>query len=147
MHEIIGAAHKLKFMTILATNGIHLAESPELAAKLKQNGLNIVYLQFDSFRDEFYEKIRGRKLLDVKYKAIEVCRKLDMEVILVTTLMRGFNDKEVGRIVRFAAANSDIIRGLIFQPIAFTGRATDNPYQGCLEGLAFCRGSGESNRW
>ena len=52
-----------------------------------------------------------------------------MEIILVTTLMRGFNDKEVGRIVRFAAANSDIIRGLIFQPIAFTGRATDNPYQ------------------
>jgi uncharacterized radical SAM superfamily Fe-S cluster-containing enzyme len=129
MHEIIGAAHKLKFMTILATNGIHLAESPELAAKLKQNGLNIVYLQFDSFSDAFYEKIRGRKLLDVKYKAIEVCRKLDMEVILVTTLMRGFNDKEVGRIVRFAAANSDIIRGLIFQPIAFTGRATDNPYK------------------
>ena len=129
MHEIIGAAHRLKFMTILATNGIHLAESPELAAKLKQNGLNIVYLQFDSFSDGFYEKIRGRKLVDVKYKAIEVCRKLDMEIILVTTLMRGFNDKEVGRIVKFAAANSDIIRGLIFQPIAFTGRATDNPYK------------------
>ncbi len=129
MHEIIGAAHKLKFMTILATNGIHLAESPELAAKLKQNGLNIVYLQFDSFHNEFYEKVRGRKLLDIKYKAIDVCRKLDMEVILVTTLMRGFNDKEVGKIVKFAAANSDIIRGLIFQPIAFTGRATDNPYK------------------
>jgi hypothetical protein len=129
MPEIIGAAHSLKFMTILATNGIHLAESPELAAKLKQNGLNIVYLQFDSFREEFYRKIRGRELLEVKRKAIAVCRKLDMEVILVTTLMNGFNDKEVGRIVRFAAANSDIIRGLIFQPIAFTGRATDNPYQ------------------
>jgi uncharacterized radical SAM superfamily Fe-S cluster-containing enzyme len=129
MPEIIGTAHRLKFMTILATNGIHLAENPELAAKLKQNGLNIVYLQFDSFRDSFYEKIRGRKLLDLKYKAVDVCRKLDMEVILVTTLMRGFNDKEVGQIVRFAAANSDIIRGLIFQPIAFTGRATDNPFQ------------------
>jgi uncharacterized radical SAM superfamily Fe-S cluster-containing enzyme len=128
MPEIIAAAHKLKFMTILATNGIHLAESPDLAAKLKQSGLNIVYLQFDSFHDAFYQKIRGRKLLDVKRKAIEACRKLDMEIILVTTLMRGFNDPEVGRIVRFAAANSDIIRGLIFQPIAFTGRATDNPY-------------------
>ncbi|MBT0160055.1 radical SAM protein [Candidatus Bathyarchaeota archaeon A05DMB-2] len=129
MPEIIGTAHRLKFMTILATNGIHLAENPELAAKLKQNGLNIVYLQFDSFRDSFYEKIRGRKLLDLKYKAVDVCRKLDMEVILVTTLMRGFNDQEVGKIVRFAAVNSDIIRGLIFQPIAFTGRATDNPFQ------------------
>jgi len=129
MHEIIAAAHKLKFMTILATNGIHLAESPERAAELKRNGLNIVYLQFDSFRDGFYEKVRGRKLLQTKFKAIEVCRKLDMEVILVTTLMSGFNDQEVGKIIRFAAQNSDIIRGLIFQPIAFTGRATDSPFQ------------------
>jgi tetraether lipid synthase len=129
IHEIIGTAHKLKFMTILATNGIHIAENPELAAKVKQNGLNIVYLQFDSFRDSFYEKVRGRKLLELKYKAVNVCRALDMEVILVTTLMRGFNDAEVGEIVRFAAANSDIVRGLIFQPIAFTGRATDNPFK------------------
>jgi hypothetical protein len=129
IHEIIGAAHKLKFMTILATNGIHLAENPDLAVKLKQSGLNIVYLQFDSFHDSFYEKVRGKKLLEYKYKAIEVCRKLDMEIILVTTLMRGFNDQEVGKIIKFAGQNSDIIRGLIFQPIAFTGRATDNPFK------------------
>jgi uncharacterized radical SAM superfamily Fe-S cluster-containing enzyme len=129
IHEIIAAAHELKFMTILATNGIHIAEEPERAAQLKQNGLNIVYLQFDSFSDDFYKKVRGRKLLQLKYKAVEVCRKLDMEIILVTTLMNGFNDKEVGKIIKFAAANSDIIRGLIFQPIAFTGRATDNPFQ------------------
>jgi hypothetical protein len=43
--------------------------------------------------------------------------------------MRGFNDEEVGDIVKFAGRNSDIIRGLIFQPIAFTGRATDNPFR------------------
>ncbi|HUJ85101.1 MAG TPA: radical SAM protein [Candidatus Acidoferrales bacterium] len=129
MHEIIAAAHQLKFMTILATNGIHIAEEPERAAQLKQSGLNIVYLQFDSFSDEFYKKVRGKKLLQAKFKAIDVCRKLDMEVILVTTLMKGFNDQEVGKIIKFAAANSDIIRGLIFQPIAFTGRATDNPFQ------------------
>jgi uncharacterized radical SAM superfamily Fe-S cluster-containing enzyme len=127
--EIIGAAHKLRFMTILATNGLRLAESPDLAANLKAQGLNIVYLQFDSFDDAFYEKIRGRKLLEAKLKAIEICRKHDIEIILVNTLMRNFNDGEVGRIVEFAARNSDIIRGLIFQPIAFTGRATDNPFR------------------
>jgi len=129
IHEIIGVAHKLKFMTILATNGVRLAESPDIAAKLKEHGLNIVYLQFDSFHDEFYQKIRGQKLLEAKLKAIEICRKHDIEIILVNTLMRGFNDKEVGAIVKFAAQNSDIIRGLIFQPIAFTGRATDNPFR------------------
>ena len=129
MHEIIAEAHRLRFMTILATNGIHLAEEPGRAEQLKASGLNIVYLQFDSFSDGFYKKVRGRKLLQTKFKTIEVCRKLDMEVILVTTLMNGFNDKEVGKIIKFAAANSDIVRGLIFQPIAFTGRATDNPFQ------------------
>ncbi len=129
MHEIIAEAHRLKYMTILATNGIHIAEQPERAAQLKKCGLNIVYLQFDSFRDEFYEKVRGRKMLAAKFKAVEVCRKLDMEIILVCTLMNGFNDQEVGRIIRFASENTDIVRGLIFQPIAFTGRATDNPFQ------------------
>jgi hypothetical protein len=127
MPEIIGAAHELRFMTILATNGVRLAESPELALKLKKNGLNIVYLQFDSFHDEFYEKIRGKKLLKTKMKAIENCRKYDIEIILVNTLMSGVNDNEVGDIIRFAAENSHIIRGVIFQPIACTGRATDNP--------------------
>src|SRR4030065_1833347 len=83
MHEIIDEAHKLSFMTILATNGVRLGESPEIAAKLKESGLNIVYLQFDSFRDEFYEKIRGQKLLKAKLKAIKDCRKYDLDVILV----------------------------------------------------------------
>jgi len=129
IHEIIGVAHDLRFMTILATNGVQLAKSPELVEKLKENGLNIVYLQFDSFHDEFYEKIRGQKLLKTKMKAIENCRKHDIEIILVNTLMRGFNDNEVGDIVRFAAQNSYIIRGVIFQPIAFTGRAIDNPFR------------------
>lgn len=127
--EIVGYAHKLRFMTIVATNGVRLAESPEVADKLKKCGLNIVYLQFDSFHDTFYEKIRGQKLLKTKLKAIEVCRKYDIEIILVNTLMRGFNDKEVGALINFAAQNSDIIRGVIFQPIAFTGRAADNPFR------------------
>ena len=130
----------MKFMTILATNGIRLAESPEIAAKLKAQGLNIVYLQFDSFHDELYQKIRGRKLVDVKMKAIDVCRKHDIEIILVNTLMRGFNDAEVGDVVKFAGRNSDIIRGVIFQPVAFTGRASDNPFQGSVARLAICRG-------
>jgi 7,8-dihydro-6-hydroxymethylpterin dimethyltransferase len=129
MPEIIGVAHKLKFMTILATNGTHIAKHPELAEKLKKNGLNIVYLQFDSFHDDFYRQVRGEELFHYKLKAIEVCRKYDIEIILVNTLMKSLNDKEVGDIIRFAAKNTDIIRGVIFQPIAFTGRATKNRFR------------------
>jgi uncharacterized radical SAM superfamily Fe-S cluster-containing enzyme len=129
MPEIIAAAHKLKFMTILATNGTHLVDTPGLAKKLKASGLNIVYLSFDSFHEEFNKKVRGRELLDMKLKAIDVCRKYDMEIILVNTLMKSLNDQEVGDMIRFAAKNTDIVRGLIFQPIAFTGRATENPFR------------------
>jgi uncharacterized radical SAM superfamily Fe-S cluster-containing enzyme len=129
MPEIVRVAHGLRFMTILATNGLRLAEDPLLAKRLKDSGLNIVYLQFDSFEDEFYRKVRGQALFDYKLKALEVCRKYDIEVILVNTLMKSLNDKEVGDIIRFAAKNTDIVRGLIFQPIAFTGRATENPFR------------------
>jgi uncharacterized radical SAM superfamily Fe-S cluster-containing enzyme len=129
MPEIIAAAHKLKFMTILATNGVRLAENPNLAELLKKSGLNIVYLQFDSFNDDFYKKVRGQALFDCKLRALDVCRKYDMEVILVNTLMKSLNDEEVGHIIRFASKNTDIVRGLIFQPIAFTGRATENRFR------------------
>lgn len=129
MPEIIAVANKLKFMTILATNGTHLVDTPGLAKKLKDSGLNIVYLSFDSFHEEFNKKVRGRELLDVKLKAIDVCRKYDMEIILVNTLMKSLNDTEVGDMINFASKNTDIVRGLIFQPIAFTGRATENPFR------------------
>ncbi|MDR0461073.1 MAG: radical SAM protein [Nitrososphaerota archaeon] len=129
MPEIIAAAHRLKFMTILATNGTHLVDTPGLAKELKEKGLNIVYLSFDSFNEAFNKKVRGLPLVDIKLKAIQVCREHDMEVILVNTLMKSLNDNEVGDMIRFAAKNTDIVRGLIFQPIAFTGRATENPFR------------------
>jgi uncharacterized radical SAM superfamily Fe-S cluster-containing enzyme len=129
MPDIIAAAHRLKFMTILATNGTHLVTDEGLAQKLKDNGLNIVYLSFDSFHEEFNKKVRGLPLVDIKLKAINVCRKYDMEVILVNTLMKSLNDSEVGDMIRLAAKNTDIVRGIIFQPIAFTGRATENPFR------------------
>ncbi|MCW4000079.1 MAG: radical SAM protein [Candidatus Bathyarchaeota archaeon] len=129
MPEIIAAAHKLKFMTILATNGMKIADDPALAERFKNAGLNIVYLSFDSFHEDFNKKIRGRELLNYKLRTIDVCRKFDMEVILVNTLMKSLNDEEVGDMIRFAAKNTDIVRGLIFQPIAFTGRATENPFR------------------
>jgi uncharacterized radical SAM superfamily Fe-S cluster-containing enzyme len=140
MPEIIGVAHKLRFMTILATNGTHLVDTPGLAKKLKDNGLNIVYLSFDSFHEEFNKKVRGQELLDIKLKAIDVCRKYDIEIILVNTLMKSLNDKEVGDMIRFAAKNTDIIRGLIFQPIAFTGRATANPFRENFREWSFAEG-------
>lgn len=128
LDEIIHFAHELGFLTILATNGIRMARQKDLAVKLKKSGLNIVYLQFDSLDNGIYEKLRGERILEEKLRVIDVCRNYDIEIILVPTLIRGMTDNHVGSIIRFAAENSDIVRGLVFQPIAFTGRAIDNPF-------------------
>jgi uncharacterized radical SAM superfamily Fe-S cluster-containing enzyme len=123
--EIVQMAHDMKYMILLATNGIRMSKDPELVLKLKKAGLNIVYLQFDGLTDAPYEKLRGAKLLPHKLRLVELCRKYDIEIILVPTLQGGINDNEVGDIIRFAAKNSDIIRGIVFQPMSFTGRTPE----------------------
>jgi uncharacterized radical SAM superfamily Fe-S cluster-containing enzyme len=93
-----------------------------MVKELKEAGLNIVYLQFDGLTNSPYEKLRGAKLLQKKLKLIKLCRDFDIEVILVPTVHGGINDNEIGEIIRFAAENVDIIRGIVFQPMSFTGR-------------------------
>jgi len=120
--ELVRMAHDFKFMIILTTNGLRLVREPELARRLKKAGLNVVYLQFDGVTSGPYEKLRGRDLLPEKLKIIEICREVDLEVVLVPTLVKGINEKEIGSILKFAAKNIDIVRGVIFQPISFVGR-------------------------
>ncbi len=38
------------------------------------------------------------------------------------TILKGVNDDQIGDILRFAAKNIDIIRGVNFQPVSFAGR-------------------------
>jgi uncharacterized radical SAM superfamily Fe-S cluster-containing enzyme len=123
--EIVKMAHDLKFMILLATNGIRMSNDPELVKQLKKAGLNIVYLQFDGLTDSPYEKLRNAKLLPNKLRLVELCREQDIEIILVPTLQGGINDNEVGDMIKFAAENVDIIRGIVFQPMSFTGRTSE----------------------
>jgi uncharacterized radical SAM superfamily Fe-S cluster-containing enzyme len=123
--EIVKMAHDLKFMILLATNGIRMSKNPEMVRRLKKAGLNIVYLQFDGLTDLPYEKLRNAKLLPSKLQLVKLCREEDIEIILVPTLQGSINDNEVGDMIRFAAENVDIIRGIVFQPMSFTGRTAD----------------------
>lgn len=120
--KIIFSAKELGFSVIqVATNGIKFADL-EFAQKAKEAGLYSLYLQFDGLRPETYLKTRGRDLLAKKLKAIENARKVGMKIVLVPTIVKGFNDEEVGNIVKFALKNVDVVSGISFQPIALTGR-------------------------
>jgi uncharacterized radical SAM superfamily Fe-S cluster-containing enzyme len=121
--ELIKLAREEGFShTQIATNGIKLAKDPELAQKLKDASLNTVYLQFDGITEEPYIATRGRNLLPTKLEAIENCRKANLGIVLVPTLVKGINDDQVGDIIQFAIDNLDVIRGVNFQPVSFAGR-------------------------
>ncbi len=107
---------------VVATNGLRLAADIEYFKALRDLGVYI-YLQFDGVTPEPYLKARGRDLWPVKQKVIDNARKIGYDkVILVATIVRGVNDGQVGDMVRYVAANSDVIRHIVYQPVSFSGR-------------------------
>ena len=121
--RIVTTAGEMGFSHIqIATNGIRLADEA-FARKAYDAGLHTIYLQFDGVGDEPHRHTRDFPgLWEKKLACIENCRKLDMKICLVPTILKGVNDEQVGEIFRFAAANVDVISGISYQPVAFTGR-------------------------
>jgi hypothetical protein len=122
--DIVKMARNFGFAHIqVATNGIVMSKSVEYCRELREAGLHTVYLQFDGVTDEPYKVLRGIPALKTKLKAIESCRQGGIgSIVLVPTLMKGVNDDQMGDIVRFAAKNLDVIKGVNVQPISFEGR-------------------------
>ena len=121
--ELITLAKEKGFShTQIATNGLRLARKESLAQELADAGLNTVYLQFDGVTEEPYIHNRGKNLLSQKLQAIENCRKANLGVVLVPTLVKGINDDQVGDLLDFAIENIDVIHGVNFQPVSFAGR-------------------------
>ncbi len=104
-----------------ASNGILFADL-EFAEKSKEAGLHTIYLQFDGVTDDIYLRTRGQRLMETKLKAIENIRKAGMKICLVPTIVKGFNDHQVGDILKFAIDNIDVISAISYQPVSFTGR-------------------------
>ncbi|MFA6709701.1 MAG: radical SAM protein [Candidatus Methanomethylophilaceae archaeon] len=125
--DIIRVAKQMKFAQVqVASNGIEFAKSVDFCRAAKEAGLNTIYLSFDGVTDDVYVQARDRKMFNVKLKVLENLRKLEHppSVVLVPTIVKGVNDHQVGDILKFAFDNSDIVRGVNYQPVAFTGRIT-----------------------
>ncbi len=123
--ELVKIGKDLGFNYIMVdTNGIRIAQDRVFLEKLKDAGLDAFYLQFDGLDDKIYEKTRGAKLLKIKIQAIENCRKLGIDIVLVVTLMKGINDSQLGGIIKFAAQHIDVVRCVNVQPLSFAGSAS-----------------------
>jgi uncharacterized radical SAM superfamily Fe-S cluster-containing enzyme len=123
--EVIAKAKEMGFPQIMAaTNGIKFAKDPEFLKAAVQAGMNTIYLQFDGLREDIYMASRGAPLLETKLKVVENVRKIERppSIVLVPTVVKNMNDDHVGDIVKFALKNVDVVRGINFQPVAFTGR-------------------------
>ena len=113
------------FCVQCATNGVRFAQEPGFARAAKEAGLRLAYLQFDGVGESANAHRKVGNLFEVKLRAIENLHAAGVDVVLVVTVVRGVNDDQVGRIVRFAIENADKITVVSFQPVSFTGRDED----------------------
>ncbi|AOY76456.1 radical SAM (seleno)protein TrsS [Clostridium formicaceticum] len=110
------------FLIQVNTNGIRIAQDEAYLKKLKEAGLDSIYLQFDSTCDQVYTRLRGRKLFDLKKQAIENCQKHQVGVVLVPTLVPEINTHHIGEMIKFALAYTPTVRGIHFQPVSYFGK-------------------------
>ncbi|MEM2889913.1 MAG: radical SAM protein [Candidatus Hadarchaeum sp.] len=116
--EIIGLvkSHGIDHVQ-LNTNGIRLAHNPDLVRRVREAGVNTLYLSFDGLTEETNPKNHWEVP-----QLLETCRKVGMGIVLVPTVINSINDHEVGDIVKFGFKNIDVIRGVNFQPVSLVGR-------------------------
>jgi len=119
--ELIRVAKRLGFSQVqIATNGFRIAKEEGYVEALKEAGLSTIYLHFDGVSRE------TNPFLATHERTLDRCMAAGMGVVLVPTVIRGRNDHEVGEIIRYAARRIRVVRGVNFQPVAFTGAASED---------------------
>lgn len=104
------------------TNGIRIARDFDFAKQLGTYMPDFeIYLQWDSFKPEALQQLRGRDLTAIRMQALEHLNKLNLSTTLVVTLQKGVNDDEIGKIIDFAV-QQPCVRGVTFQPTQLAGR-------------------------
>jgi uncharacterized radical SAM superfamily Fe-S cluster-containing enzyme len=109
------------------TNGIRIAQDPGFAERLATYMPDFeIYLQFDSFKPEVLQVLRGKDLSEIRHKALEKLNELNLSTTLVVTVQKGLNDDEIGKTIDFALKQR-AVRGVTFQPVQIAGRFEHEP--------------------
>src|SRR5258706_2284576 len=121
--EILDIAKKKPIRHLMMnTNGIRIAKDKDFVERLASYMPDFeIYLQFDSFKPEALQALRGKDLTDVRMKALEHLNEFNLSTTLVVTLQKGLNDDEIGKIIEFALKQR-CVRGVTFQPTQIAGR-------------------------
>jgi intein/homing endonuclease len=115
--EIIKLAKEEGFDHVqLNTNGIRISQDAGFAQKIRDAGVNTLYLSFDGLTP----KTNIKNHWEVP-GVLENCRKVGLRSVLVPTIIRGQNDHELGDIIKFGVKNIDTVSGVNFQPVSLVG--------------------------
>jgi 7,8-dihydro-6-hydroxymethylpterin dimethyltransferase len=107
---------------MINTNGLRIAQDREFCDRLSQYMPGIeLYLQFDSFEEKALRDLRGADLRQIREKAIAHLNEFKISTTLVSTIKKGLNDHEIGKIIEYALQQK-CVRGVSFQPIQAAGR-------------------------
>jgi uncharacterized radical SAM superfamily Fe-S cluster-containing enzyme len=104
----------------ISTNGLALLRRPGLLDGLQQRRV-VVALQFDGFRPEIYEVLRGRPLFDEKLQILEMLRGRSVPTSLTMTVAGGINDDQFPALLDYFFAQAHVV-SLMIQPLSFAGR-------------------------
>lgn len=109
------------------SNGLRLGREPSWAARLREAGLDSVYLQWDAPDDAACAPLRGslpqgESLMARKAAAVRHCAAAGLGVVLVATLLPEANLPRLGDLLRQALRLGPAARGLHLQPLSRFGR-------------------------
>ena len=121
--EILDYAKTLPIRHLmLNTNGVKIAKDKAFTKRLASYMPDFeLYLQFDSFKNEVLQMLRGADLVNIREQAIENLNEVNLSTTLVVTLQKGLNDDEIGKTIDYALQQK-CVRGVTFQPTQIAGR-------------------------
>ncbi len=108
----------------LNTNGIRISQDLEFTRKVREAGVNTLYLSFDG--------LTGKSNIKNHWEipgVFDNCRKAGIGVVLVPTVIKNVNHHEVGDILRFGFDNIDVVRSVNYQPVSLVGQMPRNERQ------------------
>lgn len=120
LEEIIELVIKSNNFPILLTNGLKLRDKRYVRG-LKNAGLRVVYLQFDSFDEKVNLKLRGEELLEARLLALDNLKNEGFQVALTMVVGRSINLEEIPRMIDFACRNNIFINHLALTALTWNG--------------------------
>jgi len=105
--KIIKLLSKRKKRVVLLSNGLKIANKKYLQL-LKNSGLGYLILQLDSLDEEVNLKIRGKKLLELKKRAIKNTKELEIPLFVYSTVLKGKSFDNLDELFKFTSKFNNV---------------------------------------